>query len=332
METITWNDDLTKLVKMNLGHQSWQTIATKDMLIACKFIEDNPGVPKDEVEKQLKQELRVGNTNGLRLLEGLYFLESADFYKLSETPTDSNRNYYYTGKELHKVILEDSLSSDDAVCFIAHNFMLIARESLELCDYLTTAGVTKQVLREKFENHLVFTNKLNPFKFDNILDVLVNLKILTKEGDRYTILYSPAPLTFYCMIEKYLAESNYSVGARISCDDIKLGLDMCLPKDDKRSENYKKLSLSKNPLEGWESPHYCWMTPESFQEILKIGLIHPTSVAKILCKITLGSDKDKVNIAKKALEELKQDLVEKCKKFHSPFVGFDKILKEFDCG
>ena len=97
-----------------------------------------------------------------------------------------------------------------------------------------------------------------------------------------------------------------------------------------RSENHSVLALSKPPLEGWGG-HSCWLTPESFRKILAIGLVNPTSVANILCKISCSENEEQKRNAKETLKLLKLNLQKECTSFKTKPVNLDETLEKFEC-
>ncbi len=161
-------------------------------------------------------------------------------------------------------------------------------------------------MEKRFLNHLVFNNKLNPFKLHNLFKFLGRLGVIQEIEGLFGIGHSPAPLTFYCMTERYLLEANYVVEARVNAADQESYLDRLLPMGSKRERRFEFLGLSKFPFEG---KYDTWLTGTEFRELLRIGLIHPLSVAKVLNKLVDDSGCESRDEAQRALAIIREKFV-----------------------
>jgi hypothetical protein len=295
-----------------------------DMVKAVRLICAVPdGFPVSEKDS-LTREIGTKNPNFLDGLKGLGFIHTSEDGKVWVL---SKKSMLESGRQLYSgdLLAQDDLSHEEALRVVGHNFILKAREALEVCDALVFPGVAKESLKNLFLDHLVFNIKLNPFKFDNLLEMLKNLGIISEGEYGYVNFYSPAPLTFYCMTKRYLLEADYEVGKKVHAGDLLEYVERVIPR---RSENYDSVGLSKFPFEGW-GKYRTWITPELFKELLQVGLVHPLSVVRVLRNL-IKEGSEYTPRLKNELLYLKKDRLDRIRKFKGEIVDIDDVLKAYD--
>jgi hypothetical protein len=331
MNALKWDAELTELAIKNQTHQSWAVSKPADMLKALRMIADNPKTSKEE----LTQAIGTDKADFLDRLKGFGFVdEGSDNHEnaVYAVSTKSLSKGFHTGEFLVDLIRKHGIHTPDAHAVIGHNFILGARESLEFCAALQRPGLTKNALKNRFLNHLVFNNKLNPFKFDNLFKFLAALGVIEEAGGLYVIGHSPSPLTFYCMADRYLLEANYVVGTRVNAGDQECYLDRLLPFDSKREMRFDLLGLSKFPFEGW-GKYDTWLTETGFRELLSVGLIHPLSVAKVLSKLAADPNCESRDAAQRGFTKLRDKFVKDTDTkpvWDLPLEGLDEWRRVFD--
>ena len=251
MSTFTWDDELTDLAIKNQTHQSWAVSNPADMLKAVRIIADKAGGYPETSREELRAAVGTKNVDFLDRLEGFGFVDERQdnhghFLYVASTYLDLRD--IHTGEFLVNLIRNHGMHTPDALAVIGHNFILGARESLEFCAALQRPGVTKDALKTRFLNHLVFNNKLNPFKFDNLATFLSELGIIEEKDGLCKIALSPAPLTFYCMVERYLLDANYTIETRVNASDQECYLDRLLPTGGKRETRFEPPQMETR---GW---------------------------------------------------------------------------------
>ncbi|MFX0097438.1 MAG: hypothetical protein ACFE7E_06735 [Candidatus Hodarchaeota archaeon] len=327
MDSFKWRGELTQLAKKNQEYQSWAVVKPADMLKATRLIRKSAeGFPLSQKDK-LREEIGTDNFDFLVMLKGLGFVvenltsEGEKFYILTGRSQEPGSKQFFSGGFL----AQDDIPYEEALKVVGHNFILKARESLEFCAALTPPGLTKEFLKHLFLDHIVFNNKLNAFKFDGLLEMLQDLGIIIEGEYGHVNHYSPAPLTFYCMTERYLLEADYEIGRKVHAGDLLEYIDRVIPE---RSEDYSSLGFSKFPFEGW-GKYRTWLTAELFKEILQIGLTHPLSVAKILRNLIRQNSQDTTKL-KNELLRLKKDRLDRIRKFEKPILGIEDVIRVYD--
>lgn len=312
MDTFHWEEDLTDLALKNQTHQSWAFTNPNDMLKALRMIADRAGGYPETAKEELRAAVGTDNADFFDRLLGFGFVcERKDnhgnaVYVASKEPRSPGSR---TGEFLATLIRDHGIHAPDCLPVIAHNFILGARESLEFCAALQRPGSTKDALKLRYLNHLVFNNKLNPFKFDNLFKFLVQIGLIEEVDGLIGVGQSPAPLTFYCMVERYLLEADYEVGVRVNAADQECYLDRLLPPvGSKRDMRFESLGLSKFPFEGW-GRYDTWLTSSGFRELLNIGLIHPLSVAKVLSKLASNPNCESGDAAHRGMTKIREKFV-----------------------
>ena len=311
MSTFQWDDELTELAIKNQTHQSWAVVNPADMLNALSIIaEKAEGYPVASKE-ELREAIGTKEGDFLDRLKDFGFIEESPegqetpVYLISKKPRSPG---FHAGGFLVDLIRSQGINSPDALTVIGHNFILGARQSLEFCAALQRPGLTKDALEKRFLNHLVFNNKLNEFKFDNLLKFLGRLGVVEEVEKLFKVDFSPAPLTFYCMAERYLLDADYVIDTRVNAADQECYLDRLLPAGNKRDMRFESLGLSQFPFEGW-GKYDTWLTGSGFRELLRIGLIHPLSVAKVLAKMVADSGCESLVAADQALARIREKFV-----------------------
>jgi hypothetical protein len=315
MDTFHWDEDLTDLALKNQTRQSWATTNPADMLKALRMIADRAGGYPETAKEELRAAVGTrarDNFDFLDRLRGFGFVcEQKDgqgntFFVPSKEPQSPG---FRTGELLVILMRDHGIHTPDGLVVIGHNFILGARESLEFCAALQRPGSTKDALKLRYLNHLVFNNKLNSFKFDNLFKFLVEIGLIEEVDGLIRIGHSPAPLTFYCMVERYLLEADYEVGIRVNTADQVCYLDRLLPPvGSKRDMRFESLRLSKFPFEGWRG-YDSWLTSSGFRELLNIGLIHPLSVAKVLSKLASNPNCESGDAAQRGMTRIREKFV-----------------------
>jgi hypothetical protein len=333
MGSLVWDEELTRLALRNQRHQAWAVVSTSDMARALEAIELRGGSVPAELQAAIKEQIGTQHDDFMDALIGLGFVRRYENQEGQNSLTLTSAAPWrgaFTGHHVARLIAEDGLNSVDARNAMGHNFILLARESLEFCAALIVPGMTKAALEAQFINRIVFNNKLNKFKFDNLLGLLEQFGVLEREEAVYRISYSPAPLTFYCMAERYLLDASYEVGAKVDVSALARHLDRLLPSGARRSENADALQLPRSPFEGW-GRHRTWLTPEGFGSLLGLGLIHPRSVARILRRQQERGTGDVGTYAEQALTQLRRHFEVECRAFRGEIAGLDEYLSEYGC-
>jgi hypothetical protein len=312
MNALKWDDELTELAIKNQTHQSWAVSNPADMLKALRMIADRSGGYPKTSRDELKAAVGTPNFDFLDRLLGFGFIyerpdsQGITVYAPSREPRSPA---FHTGEFLMDLVRNYGINTPDGLAAIGHNFILGARESLEFCAALQRPGLTKDALKKRFLNRLVFNNKLNPFKFDNLFQFLSELGLIEESEKLYRIAHSPAPLTFYCMVERYLLEANYIVETRVNATDQVCYLDRLLPVEPSRREmRFEFLGLSRFPFEGW-GKYDTWLTVAGFRDLLRVGLIHPLSVAKVLSKLLSDSYSVSQSAARRGFAKIRDRFV-----------------------
>jgi len=326
MEKLKWNEQLTDLAKANLRHQSWAFFNPNDMLIAVQEIIRSENAYKISQVDELVDKVGTENKDFIDQLVGFGFVttgynsEGESVYTLTSEP---DRKGCFSGNYIGRIVNEEGISSSEALHVLGHNFLMSARESLAFCEQLKPPGISEGDLKERFVNTWIFNNKLNPFKFQNLIKILVSLDIIHKGEYGYMVKYMPASLFFYCITERYLLEADYVVGAKIEAGDLILYVNRFLPEKEHRSDDFAELGLTKFPYEGWNK-YKTWMSIESFQGLLSTGLVRPISMARIITRLANNGDEQ----AQVAMDEMRECL-ENEHTFKTDPKNWSEVQREF---
>lgn len=325
MSDFIWTKELTEFAKKSLEHSSWAYINPSDILRTVDRMHQSGGkVSRSEID-QIREDLRLKTEDfwqSAKYLE-LITIGSDESMQLTDAPS---RPGFYCGRELSRIIEDESITSSQALSMLGHNFIMHARESLPFCCSLMDPGSPKDYLKQAFENHYVFNQKLNEFKFQNLIKNLISFNIIKECEYGLVIEHAPSALTFYKITSEYLFLALNAVGRQVDASDLRREVNNLLPN---REEDYTVLGFERFPLEGWEK-HRTWLTPESFAQMLRVGLVEPKSVARILKFIARDTQNETRHLAQKTLRELKNYILEDAEKFKGEPINFAEILQEYD--
>ncbi len=327
MNNFLWTEEHTVDALKNLEHSTWADINPPDMLRTVERIQQKGGKISQEEFAQLSDEFggtNVENFRGaLRYLRLLKKNEEDGTYELTQ-----KQDYFgfYSGEELAGVIKDVEIISPQALNILGHNFIFHAREALPFCCSLMEPGVPKDYLKREFENHYVFNQKLNEFKFENLIKNLINFKII-KEVMSYIVLeHSPLALIFYQIASSYLFLASNKVDHKVDAGDLQREVYNLLPN---LEEKYSVLGFDRHPIEGW-GKNLAWMTSESFTRLLRLGLIDPLCIARVLQQIVQDIRNPSNMLAKSALRQLKKKILDDVKKFKGDPINLPEILQEYE--
>ncbi|MCP4611718.1 MAG: hypothetical protein GY845_23660 [Planctomycetes bacterium] len=324
MTNFVWTEELTVYALSTLEHGTWAIINPHDMLNTIEKIQLNGGNVTSEEIDQIREDYQVKHEDFRLCLEHLGLITKFDGN--CQITDEANRPGFYSGKELAEIIADLGPTSSQAINALGHNFILNAKESLPFCCLLLKPGVPKYYLRGELLNHYLFNQKLNSFKFDNLIDNLVRLGVVKKTEFGLTIGYAPPALTFFQIAKAYLFLASNVIGQKVNAGDLQYEIDCLLPS---RDEDYTVLGFDQFPVEGW-GKHQAWMPSESFIQLLKIGLIDPLCIARVLNVISKDETNPSKELAKLSLIQLKNKIIDDVRKFRSEPVNLSEILCEFD--
>ncbi|MDA7618218.1 hypothetical protein N8703_02845 [Verrucomicrobia bacterium] len=323
MPDFEWTDELTEFAHRNCQHATWAASNPGDMLRVVKYFQENGGSIGKEEKDTIRDGLGVGGHDVFHFLRHLRHL-TEDTLELTKGHEDGDRPGFYTGQTLGRV-LED-LGLEQAKKILGHNFMLHAREGLSFCSRLCDPGVPKDFLKETMLDHYVFNQKLNSFKFDNLIRNLMGFRVI-KEGDCGLIIdRAPPVLTFYQITSSYFFLSGGKVNCRVDAKDLLRQVDSVIPR---RDEDYSVLGFKQFPIEGW-GKHQAKMTPESFSKLLEIGLVETKTIALILSEIARNEANPSRDVAKNAANRIKDALLKQLKKFKPEPIGYEEVVSLLD--
>ena len=324
MSDFVWTEELTEFALRDLKHATWAYINPGDMLRAVEYIHKNGGAISKEDSDELRDSLALKNDDFRLYLQHLRLLRednTEDVFELTMVPAPEGRPGFYTGRRLGEVIRDLGIASDQAKHILGHNFVLHAREALSFCSKLMPPGLNEEYLKEELLDHYVFNQKLNPFKFDNLIKNLKGFGVV-KGGDRGLVIYhAPPVLCFYQMASTYFYLSDSKVCHKVDAKGLLREVENIIPQ---RDENYSALGFDRFPIEGW-GKHQAWMTPESFSRMLEIGLVEPERVFKIIQGISSDNNNPSSESAKSAAARLNIALWNQAKKFKGEPIGIDEI-------
>jgi hypothetical protein len=324
MSDFVWTEELTEFALRDLRHATWAYINPGDMLRAVEYIHKNGGAISKEDFDELHDSLAIKNDDFRLSLQHLQLLredDARDNFELTMAPASEGRPGFYTGRRLGEVISDLGIANEQAKHILGHNFVLHAREALSFCSKLMPPGLNEEYLKEELLDHYVFNQKLNPFKFDNLIKNLKGFGVV-KGGDRGLVIdHAPPVLCFYQMVSSYLYLSGSKVGHKVDAKGLLREVENIIPR---RDENYLELGFDRFPIEGW-GKHQAWIAPELFSRMLEIGLIEPERVFRILQGISSDNTNPSCESAKSAVERLNVALWNQAKKFKGEPIGIDEI-------
>lgn len=327
MSDFKWTEELTEFSLNSVKHATWAASNSGDMLRVVDCFQEKGGEVTAEEKQQIFQEL--GGLKNKDVFDFLCHTQLITESKLGLTtgPEPEDRPGFYTGQKLGEVIRDLGVASPQAKDIVGHNFIFHARESLSFCGRLMPPGLTKHYLKDTLLDHYVFNQKLNSFKFDNLIQILIGLGVL-KEGDYGLVVgHAPPAMTFYQMASSYFYLSGWNVSHKVRARDLLREVDSIIPN---RSEDYSVLGFNQFPIEGW-GKHQCWVTPESFARMLEIGIIEPKDIAKILQRIVRNEKNPSCECAKIAAGKIKRELLTQIEKFTGgPPIGYDEVVRLLD--
>ncbi|MGV8118916.1 MAG: hypothetical protein AB2L14_04030 [Candidatus Xenobiia bacterium LiM19] len=319
MSFLKWNDELTEYAKNNMRHQTWATFPLTDIMSAIKMKSDGTYDPRVFRRKN-------DDNDVIQFLRYFHLLDEHD-----QLTTPNEKNPFYSGEYVAKHLTEEGQNSESGKHAVSHNFLIGARECLEVARELTFPGKSKASLENQFLNRIVFNNKLNSFKLDNVIKYLKEFDIISDNTSYgFYVTYSPAPLTFYSITNRYLLEASYEVGKEVNAKSMIEFTKMMLPTNIEPLNDYRDLGLAKMPFENW-GKYKVWLTHEGFSDLLRLGLIAPVDVAEIIRTLIYNSNGDESNYLRDVLNSLKRAFKEEWENFRGEKpVDFELILEKFE--
>jgi hypothetical protein len=324
MSDFLWTEELTEYALRNLEHATWAYINPGDMLRAVEYFQRNGGAISKEDSDALGVTLGTKNKDFRDSLKHLRLIredKEKDNFELTIEHDSEDRPGFYTGQRLGEVIKDNGIASVQAKHILGHNFVLHAREALSFCSKLMPPGLPKDYLKEELLDHYIFNQKLNPFKFSNLLENLEGFGIIKECDFGIVIDYAPPALTFFQMASSYFYLSDSKVCHKVDAKSLLREVENIIPQ---RDENYSALGFDRFPIENW-GKHQAWMTPESFSKMLEIGLVEPERVFRILQRISSDNNNPSSESAYSATERLNIALWNQAKKFKGEPIGIDEI-------
>jgi len=331
MSDFVWTEEFTVDALSNLEHGTWAIFNPQDIFRAIEQIQQGGGKATKLEFDQIRMDLGVDFYDFRDILVNLELLTKSDgSWHLTDKPS---RPGFYSGKELAASIEDCGIDNSWNLNILGHNFTLNARESLRFCYYLMDPGVSKDYLRTELENHYVFNQKLNPFKFENLLRILKKLEVIEETEHGFIVIkYAPPTLTFYNIVSEYFNLVSNKVGSKVDASDLQREVHSLIPN---RSEDYTVLGFKKFPIEGW-GRYQVWMTSESFERFLSVGLIDPLHIARILKTIVKDRGNPSQDLAQSTLKRLGMKISDDVKSFRgkdgeeSPPINLPEVLREYE--
>lgn len=327
MIDFVWTDKHTEAAKRIMKHSTWGVISPPDMLRAVKDIYDRGGIISKEEYIKLSN-IYGGNRNDnfQSALIQLYMVRANEDNSYEFTKVGENRGFY-SGNELARRIDDVGLINRQTLDILGHNFLLYARESLPLCCQLMQPGIPKNYLEHEYVDQYVFNQKLNKFKFDNLIRILISFDII-EENPHFglVIKHAPPALTFYHMACSYFFLSSNKIGNEVDAKDLEREVHSLLKV---LNDDYTVLGFNKHPIEGW-GKRLAWITPESFEQLLDVGLIDPLTIARILKTILRNDQNLSQSLARTVLVQLKQLILDDITTFRGEPINLTEVLQEFE--
>ncbi len=324
MSDFVWTEKFTEYALRNLEPATWAVINPGDMLRTIEYFQRNGGSISREDSDALGDTLGPKHKDFRDSLKHLRLIrkdKDRDNFELTIEHDPEDHPGFFTGQRLGEVIKDNKLASTQAKYILGHNFVLHAREALCFCSKLMPPGLPKEYLKEELLDHYVFNQKLNAFKFDNLIKNLKGFGII-KEGDFGLVIdHAPPALTVYQIALSYFYLSDAKVGHKVDAKSLLREIENIIPQ---RDENYSALGFDRFPIENW-GKHQAWMRPESFSKMLEIGLVEPEIVFRILRRISSDNNNPSSESAYSAAKRLNIELWNQAKKFKGEPIGIDEI-------
>lgn len=307
MSDFIWTEELTNFALRNVKHATWAVCNCGDMQRIVERLQVNGGAIKNEERPILVDELGVQHNDVFDMLKHLRLVNvTEDETELTTVSEPGDRPGFFLGSRLGELIEDLGIDSPQGTHVLGHNFLMHAREGLSFCSKLLPPGLPKAYLKEQLLDHYVFNAKLNSFKFDNLIRMLMEFGVVQQGTCGLVIKHAPPVLTFYQMVSSYFYLSGWRVNYKIDARSLFREVNNIIPQ---RDEDYAALGLDQSPIEGW-GRHQAWMTPSSFSKMLEIGLIETSAIVKILQNIIRdGSDSSRA-MARSAATSIKRALLE----------------------
>ncbi len=328
MTDFLWTEQLTSDALKTLEHSTWAVINPEDALHAIDRIQLKSGGFTSDEFKMLADEFggnKSENFKGaLGQLKLIKYNEETETYELTRVKANPG---FYSGQELANLIKDVGIPNPQLLTILGHNFLLHARESLPFCCFLMTPGVPKDYLKNELVDSYLFNQKLNSFKFDNLLRYLIQFNIIQKtESGCLVVKNAPPSLTFFKIAREYFFLASNTVGRLVNAGDLQREVDSLLPN---REEDYTVLGFDKFPVEGW-GRHQVWMTGESFGSMLHLGLIDPLCIARVLRQIAQDNENPSSELAKSSMNAMKDKILVDVRSFKGDPTNLQEVLNEFE--
>lgn len=319
MSEFSWNDELTVFAKKNLKHQTWSTCPYTDLLAAIKMKSEGKYDPKAFGRKNDDDDI-------IQFLRHFHIVDEQDQLTIPDKKTP-----FYSGEYIAQCLMEEGQNSETGKHAIGHNFLMGARECLELARELSFPGKSKTSIENQFLNRIVFNNKLNSFKLDNGMKKLEALGIVTENKPYgFYVTYSPAPMTFYTIGKRYLLDASYRVGDKVNAKSMIEYTKMMLPSHVDPLNDYRQLGLANMPFEGW-GKYKVWLTPDSFSDLLRLGLIDPVDVIEVIKTLYRNNVGSKRESYKLVLEILRKAFSEEWEAFRGEKpTDYQEMLEKYE--
>jgi hypothetical protein len=324
MSDFVWTEELTGIALKNLEHSTWGVINPNDMLRAIEYIHRLGGGASSNEINELRESLGIKGNDFRQNLKhlGLVAVRADKAWEITIEPSQMG---FYSGKNLAEIVAGLGIDSPQALSILGHNFILHARESLPFCCRLMDPGVPESYLREELVDHYIFNQKLNSFKFPNLIKNLTRFQVIKETEFGLLVKEAPPALTFYQITSAYLFLASYAVGRKVKSVDLQREVHNLLPR---RREDYTVLGFERFPIEGW-GKHQAWMSPESFKRLLEVGVVDPLCVARVLQQVTKDKLNPSCNLAEVALGQLLHKIKDDVKPYDGVPVDLSEVLDEF---
>jgi|TARA_B100000315_G_C14592393_1_gene596655 hypothetical protein len=325
MSDFVWKEEFTEYAIRNLKHSTWAYVNPPDILKTIEWIQQVGGnVTSDEfVQRHKTVEIKHEDYRQISIHLGLLTKSSGGSLHLTDR---LSRLGFYSGKELAASIEDCGIDNPVNLNILGHNFTLYVRESLPFCCKLMRPGVPKDYLETVLADHYVFNQKLNQFKFDNLLRILKELDVIEETEKGFVVKHAPPALTFYYIASEYFFLALNNVDVKIKADDLLREVHYLIPN---RKEDFTVLGFERFPIEGW-GENQAWMTPKSFEQLLHIGLIDPLCIARILQTIVRDKKNPSQDLAHSTLRQLGKRILDHVEGFRGEPINLPEVLREYE--
>ena len=324
MSDFVWTEEFTVDALSNLEHGTWAIFNPQDIFRAIEQIQQGGGKATKLEFDQIRMDLGVDFYDFRDILVNLELLTKSDgSWHLTDKPS---RPGFYSGKELAASIEDCGIDNSWNLNILGHNFTLYVRESLPFCCKLMRPGVPKDYLETVLTDHYVFNQKLNQFKFDNLLRILKKLDVIEETEKGFVVKHAPPALTFYYIASEYFFLALNNVDVKIKADDLLREVHNLIPN---RKEDFTVLGFERFPIEGW-GENQAWMTPQSFEQLLHIGLIDPLCIARILQTIVRDKKNPSQDLAHSTLKQLGKRILDHVEGFRGEPINLPEVLREYE--